>query len=272
MNAANNITKKGLNDFTLKIIALGLMTIDHIYEFFSSNGIPIWFTWLGRLSAPLFFFTMAEGFFHTRNRITYVKRLYLFSVIMSFGKLIAWKIHLSDSSYPIVPNNIFETFFLIALNILLFEFLRDKNKELSTKVLLIFLSVLFEIILPMSVYYHSSYSISTSQILRSFLPSLLLCEGKLPFVALGIAFFYLRNSRKEMIILYSAFSLMFFPFRNFSFENAFYHSYQWMMIFSMPLMLFYNGKKGYGFKYLFYTYYPVHIFLFFFIAGFINLK
>jgi hypothetical protein len=272
MSAANNITQKGLNDFTLKIIALGLMTIDHIYEFFSSNGIPIWFTWLGRLSAPLFFFTMAEGFFYTKNRITYVKRLYLFSVIMSLGKFIAWKIHLSNYSYPIVPNNIFETFFLIGINILLIEFLCDKNKKLFIKILLISLSVLFEIILPISVYYNSSFTVDTAQILRAFLPCLLLCEGKLTFVALGITFFYLRNNRKEMIILYSAFSLMFFPFEKFSFENALYHSYQWMMIFTIPLMLFYNGEKGHGFKYLFYSYYPSHIFLLFFITGFINSK
>lgn len=271
MNVANNVTKKGLDGFTIKIIALGLMTIDHIYQFFSSNGIPIWFTWIGRLSAPLFFFTMAEGFFHTRNRIAYVKRLYFFSVIMSLGKFIAWKIHLNDSSYPMVTNNIFQTFFLIAVNILLLEFLNDKGKELSSKIFYIFVAILFEIILPISVYY-SIFSKSTAQILRAFLPCPLFCEGSLPFVALGIAFFYLRNNRKRIMIIYSVFSLMFFPFVNFSFENAFYHSYQWMMIFSMPFMLFYNGKKGYGFKYLFYIYYPVHIFLFFFIAGIIKLK
>lgn len=44
------------------------MTMDHMHEFLASTGIPIWFNWLGRLSAPLFFFTMAEGFFYTGNR------------------------------------------------------------------------------------------------------------------------------------------------------------------------------------------------------------
>lgn len=270
MNADNNLTKKGLDGFTLKIIALGLMTIDHIYEFFSADGIPIWFTWLGRLSAPLFFFTMSEGFFHTRNRIIYVERLYLFSMMMSFVRLIAWKMHISNSAYPIVRNNIFETFFLIAFNILLFEFLRDKNTEVSIKIALIFLVVLLEIILPVSV--NSLFPTSTSQLLGAFLPCPLLCEGNLPFVALGITFFYLRNNRIKMMIIYCVFSLIFFPFSNYSFQNAFYHSYQWMMIFSMPLMLLYNGKKGHGLKYLFYTYYPAHIFLFFLIAGFINSK
>jgi hypothetical protein len=268
MEARNNIIKKGLDGFTLKIIALGLMTMDHMHQFFSSNGIPIWFTWLGRLSAPLFFFTMAEGFFHTKNRITYVKRLYFFSVIMSLGKFISWNISKSNSSYPMVSNNIFETFFLIALNILLFEFVRGKNKELFKKVFLTSVAVFCEIILPIGV--DSLFSKSTSKIILSFLPSPLLCEGSFIFVILGIMFFYLRNNRKRMMSIYSIFSLAFFPFLNFSFETAFYNNYQWMMIFSMPLMLLYNERKGHGLKYLFYVYYPLHIVLFFFIAGFIN--
>jgi len=268
MEVTNNLTKKGLDGFTLKIIALVLMTIDHSYEFFETNGIPIWFNWLGRLSAPLFLFTMAEGFFHTRNRITYVKRLYFFSVIMSLGKFISWKISISDPSYTVVKNNIFETLFLIGLNILLFEFLRDKNKEFNKKVLFISLAVFFEIILPIGV--SSLFSKNVSQIIMSFLPCPLVCEGSFVFVILGIIFFYLRNKRKKMMIVYSIFSLVLFPFSNFTFETAFYHNYQWMMIFSVPLMLLYNGKKGNGLKYLFYIYYPAHILLFFFISGIIK--
>ena len=140
MEITNNIIKKGLDGFAIKIIALGLMTMDHMHQFFSLNGIPIWFNCLGRLS----------------------------------------------------------------------------------------------------------------------------------FVILGIMFFYLRNNRKRMMIVYLMFSLAFFPFLNFSFKTAFYYDYQWMMIFSMPLMLLYNEKKGHGLKYLFYIYYPAHIFLFFFISGFIK--
>lgn len=268
MELTNNITKKGLDCFTIKIIALVLMTMDHMHQFFSSSGIPIWFNWFGRLSAPLFFFTMAEGFFYTKNRINYVKRLYLFSVIMSLCKVISWKVSISDPSYPFVHNNIFETFFLIGLNILLFEFLNDKNKELDKKILFSSLAVLFEIIVPIGV--SSLFSKSTYQIIISFLPCPLICEGSSIFVILGITFFYLRNNRKRMMIVYSIFSLAFFHFVNFSFETTFYHNYQWMMIFSIPLMLLYNGKKGQGLKYLFYIYYPIHIFVFFFISGIIN--
>lgn len=268
MIVVNKAAPKGINGFTLKIIALGLMTIDHIHQFFSLNGVPIWFTWLGRLSAPLFFFTMAEGFYYTKNRITYIKRLYFFSLIMSFGKFIAWEISRNNLSYPTMPNNIFETFFLIGFNILIFEFLRNKEKALSKKLLVTFIAVVYEIIMPVCVY--AMLPKNLSKFIISFLPSPLFCEGSFIFVALGIAFYYLRDKRKKMMLVYIIFSLSFLPFYNFSFKNVLYHNYQWMMIFAAPLMFSYNGKKGYGFKYLFYIYYPVHIFLFFFIAGIIN--
>ncbi|EKQ51699.1 MULTISPECIES: TraX family protein [unclassified Clostridium] len=269
MYLTNSVAKKGINDFTLKIIALILMTVDHIHQFFSSNGIPIWFTWIGRLSAPLFFFTMAEGFFYTRNRVTYVKRLYFFSVVMSLGKLIAWEISISDRSFPTVYNNIFETFFLVAFNILIFEFLRGRNEEFYKKVFVIFIVIVCEIILPIGVYKFVSSKI-ISKFILSFLPCPLLCEGNFIFVVLGITFFYLRDNHKEMMLIYLIFSLSFLPYLNFSFKEAFYHNYQWMMIFAAPLMMLYNGKKGCGLKYLFYIYYPVHIFIFFFIVGLIT--
>ena len=36
---------------------------------------------------------------------------------------------------------------------------------------------------------------------------------------------------------------------------------EWMEIFAGPLMLCYNGQRGKGSKYLFYVFYPTHIYL-----------
>jgi len=129
---------------------------------------------------------------------------------MSLGKFISWKISVSDISYMIVENNIFETFFLITFNILLFEFLQDKSKESFEKVLLIALAFLWEIVLPIEV--NAVFSKSAAKIILSFLPSPLLCEGSFIFVILGIMFYYLRNNRKRMMIVYLMFSFAFFIF------------------------------------------------------------
>ena len=50
-----------MSSFALKTIALFLMLLDHLYQFLGFTGmVPIWFTWLGRLSAPIFCFCAAE--------------------------------------------------------------------------------------------------------------------------------------------------------------------------------------------------------------------
>ncbi|NNJ29918.1 hypothetical protein G9470_08960 [Bacteroides xylanolyticus] len=65
----------------LKILALLFMFLDHIAEFIP--GAPIWLHWIGRISAPIFFFCMAWGFYYTSNRKVYLSRMYGFGVIMA---------------------------------------------------------------------------------------------------------------------------------------------------------------------------------------------
>ncbi len=48
-----------MNTFTLKMIALILMVLDHIGYYF--DGAPVWLNWLGRLSYPLFLFCMVAA-------------------------------------------------------------------------------------------------------------------------------------------------------------------------------------------------------------------
>ena len=65
-----------LSGFQLKYIALITMVFDHIQYFFEYTGkIPIWFTMIGRLAAPLFLFAVIEGFVHTHNRKKYFLRI-----------------------------------------------------------------------------------------------------------------------------------------------------------------------------------------------------
>ena len=43
-------------------------------------------------------------------------------------------------------------------------------------------------------------------------------------------------------------------------QLAFRYHYQWMMVFALPMILAYNGKRGEYPKMLFYVYYPAHLF------------
>ena len=75
---------RGVTSSDLKWIALGLMVLDHIHYIFGFTGwVPEWFSMLGRLSAPLFLFCLAEGFRHTHDRRRYFAKVYGIHLLMS---------------------------------------------------------------------------------------------------------------------------------------------------------------------------------------------
>ena len=98
--------KWGFSSCSLKILALFLMTLDHIYVYLGD----------ALLSAPLFLFVMAEGFSHTHNRLSYLKRLYIASVLMSIGNLLI-NTYLPHPKGAMVINGMFATLFVTGLYI-----------------------------------------------------------------------------------------------------------------------------------------------------------
>ena len=74
-----NKTKFGLTATHLRILALVLMLLDHLW----ATVVPgnDWMTYLGRMAFPIFAFQAAEGYFHTRDFKAYCKRLAIFAAI-----------------------------------------------------------------------------------------------------------------------------------------------------------------------------------------------
>ena len=62
----------------LKRIALTAMVINYIGAFIP--GMPVWFQWIGRLAAPLFFYAMAWSLDKTKDKKLYFKRPWLWSI------------------------------------------------------------------------------------------------------------------------------------------------------------------------------------------------
>ena len=54
----------------IKWLALVLMLVDHLGEFFPQS-VPLWFRWLGRMSAPFFLFCLAQGLEKSSSRPRY---------------------------------------------------------------------------------------------------------------------------------------------------------------------------------------------------------
>lgn len=219
--------KKYFSSTDLKLIALLLMVLDHIYLYFSYTGlIPIWFTYLGRLSLPLFLFCLAEGFHYTRDRRKYILRLFGFYLIMEISR------QLLMSALPrpdgiLIVNNIFGTMFLIASAIYYIDQLSAHRKN----IIYVFL-----------------YSV----LLLAMAPLTLFVEGGWFCVLLGIMLYYTRANRLGQAVDYIVLSLLVW---------AAQASHQWLMVFAAPIFMLYNGEKGKGYKYMFYIFYPVHVWI-----------
>jgi TraX protein. len=92
--------KKGLNASQLKLIAIIAMTIDHLTWAFFPGTDPTWYVLclhiIGRLTAPIMWFFIAEGCHYTHNIKKYASRLFIFAVISHFAYNFAFDI-------PLIP-------------------------------------------------------------------------------------------------------------------------------------------------------------------------
>lgn len=75
--------KKILSTTDLKILAIIAMTVDHTaFLFVDKHSLLYYFMRMfGRLTAPIMVFLLTEGYRHTRNRIKYLARLFMFAGI-----------------------------------------------------------------------------------------------------------------------------------------------------------------------------------------------
>lgn len=272
------MNKKGFDSFQLKIIALVFMTFDHIAYFLSGIlPIPNWFHLIGRISAPIFIFIVANGFRYTRNRVVYMKRLYMWSIFMSVGNFIANQ-YFGHPLGAIVLNNIFATMFYIVFFLYFIHKLIDaiKNKKIQSTIISILMIVapfVVEAILMPIVFSPASLELPYGTILvnaiMTFLPVPSLVEGSIYWIILGIGLYYCLNHKIALTIFYTLASGFFFVTAasgGITVQNLFILNNQWFMIMALPFLLLYNNKKGRGMKYLFYIYYPTHIYILLFLA------
>ncbi len=268
---------KGLNGFQLKILALVFMTLDHIYYFF--NGIlpiPYIFTIIGRLAMPIFVFLSTEGFRHTKNRKKYILRLYLFSVGMGLLNIF------TETCFPSPVGtfygcNIFATIFYIIyfLSCLeeIFNYKNNKIRAIAGCIVLILPFLIQEaiifiidlltasgIFIPQQIYSFIDY-------LSVILPLPLSVEGGIIVITFGVALYFAGKRKTALSAVLAVFSLFYLPLSiRYGFDNV----CQFAMIFALPFILSYNGERGKNAKYMFYFYYPMHIFLITVAAWFIG--
>lgn len=215
----------------LKIFALVCMVIDHVRMFFPAT--PFFLRYIGRLSFPIFFFLMVEAFFHSRHVEKYLLRLLGGGVVMQLGN---WALKAAFHSDEGIPNNIFFGLAGCLLVVIFIDcFFRGSRQGLCL------------------------LGVVVSMVFTFF------TEAGFLGLAITLSFYFFHGTRWPLAIAYSFASLLVSDVFAFMPLSYYFKDYpQWMMIFAVVPILMYNGKRGRDTKftkYLFYVFYPLHIWL-----------
>jgi len=222
-----------LNAFQLKAIMLILMLLDHLYYFLFPQEL-FYAHCLARIVAPVFAFLAVQGMVYTRDRRRFIIRLFISGLIMAAGNYILYLV-----TGIKIPMNIFLSLAIGAAAIYAIDKLRQ-SKGFSIA-LWFFAAVTLAYLAPN-------------------------CEGGYLMPLMMLIFYYLRKSPPVMYAVYTV--LMGSPYFV-SYLATGYLQPQFYMVFAvLPLML-YNGRRGPDTvfaKYLFYVFYPLHIWILFLIS------
>ena len=224
-----------MSAFTLKLLALVTMMIDHIGAVFFPQY--IWLRYIGRLSFPIYAFLIAEGFVHTRSRLKYFLRLLIFGII---SELPYNYLFYGNIFHPESQNIMFE----LALGIpVLFcaEKIRDKKY--------LFILPCAALVL-MSEYFGFSYGVYGIFLMLMAYISRSKGAGLQGLYSAGTTIIF--NGTVDMSI----------PFIGGRLNILDFNSVQCLAVLAAVPIMLYNGKKGkYSLKWFFYVIYPAHILL-----------
>lgn len=228
--------KKSLNANQLKLIAIAAMTVDHLTWAVFPGTQAVWYVFalhiIGRLTAPIMWFFIAEGYHYTHDVKRYVIRLFIFAVISHFAYDFAFGIPFRPLSTGIFNQT--SVMWSLAWAVVLLAICQDNRIPEWGKILSIIAICLI------------SFPSDWSSIA-------VMC----PF------FLYTHRGdfRKQAldIVLWS----FIYAAVYFLFLDRLYGILQMFTFLTVPLLAKYNGERGSwkGMKWLFYVYYPAHLFV-----------
>ncbi|MGX4587922.1 TraX family protein [Paenibacillus chitinolyticus] len=266
--------QNGINSFQMKCLGIFFMTLDHIerYVIKPSVGYGI-LTVLGRIAAPLFLFILIKSVHFTRSKLKLAIRLYIAHVVISLFTI--FLSYFKPNWFGGFPQiGILATFAYTVLFIYIIERVISsiKNKKIVATCFNLTSGVVF-VIIPFVLLF--GLSNINGEIINSVVPNILTVEYSPLFILMGICWYFFKGKKSQVVVLvtFSILSLVGTYFINHSniwlFAGFFNNAQFWMILF-FPLLLLYNENKGRSFKYFFYFYYPLHIYLLMFIGAVIK--
>lgn len=230
-----------LNSNAIKLIAIVLMTIDHIgFLFFPFNMV---YRTIGRIAFPMFAFLLAEGCHYTKDRFKHFSFLFVLGVVFQ----VVYEIATGDKS----EYNVFLTFALSVLCIYTLDFAKanfTKAKPIFDKILgiLLFFATVFAVYM-LSTKFPFDYGFAgiMAPVVISLTDNRELPKTKVTEI--------LSSHYVKLVLLLIATVFLVKT-------SAFPTNIALFAFLSTPILFFYNGKKGkLPLKYFFYIYYPAHL-------------
>lgn len=226
---------KRLNADHLKFIAILAMTIDHgsdlIFPGFPAEPIPIFLHIIGRLTAPIMWFFICEGYHYTHNVKKYILRLGIFALISHFAYCFAFGI----DPVPFRTGIFNQTSVMYPLFIAVLVLWLDDTE------------------IPVS---HWLKEVMIWVLVWSAFPADWSCIAVLAIIGMYRNRGNLKKQMLNMMLWVSLYAIV-----SFVFVNKLYGMIQFFVILVYPLLAQYNGEKGKArwTKWLFYIYYPAHL-------------
>jgi hypothetical protein len=226
----NGETRGSVNSFALKMIAIIGMTADHIGTVFDAQ-LPLWLRCLlflpGGMTFPIMAFLLTEGYRHTSDVKKYGIRLLIFAII-------------SFIPFRWALGGMFNVLFTLLLGLIVIYF----HDRIETRVLFWLLFV-GAVIVSMfcdwggigviMIYLYHVLKDKTSRIVLPLLCPWLLYMPNFVGILSEMGWEGLQILLPSWFYIYIGCSL------------------------TIPLLLRYNGERGYKFKWGFYIFYPAHL-------------
>lgn len=294
---------RGFSGTNLKLIAMLCMFIDHIGaslivnlpSWYDPESFTYTFYWvlriIGRISFPIYCFLMIEAIIHTSNRYKYLLRLFIFVILSE----IPYDLAFSNTLLEFEDQNVFFTLFFAAFALVGYMYMQEKGYKQIPSMLLKILYLLLPALY--FSYWFKDYIISETKLnmneyalyiaiwvvtefllyyfmqyfakLRGDNYALMLCGNIIILAAMmGLADLLKTDYSSTGVI---AVTVMYIYRNNYTRRmttgcfiiSALSNPLELVSFCNVPLVSLYNGKRGAGNKYLFYTYYPAHLLLLF---------
>lgn len=243
-----NSNYKCLSTFTLKMIAIITMTLDHIgailgsksYDGILSPDTYMVLRTIGRFAFPIFCYLIVEGYFHTKNVKKYALRLFVFAL----ASQLPFNLALKGDIFNFYSFNVFFTLlFGLILVWIIDTTLKKIHASKCTPHQGMVLPCIFTVI---AIFYA----------VDNYIP---IDYGVYGILLIMVFYFFQAKEEtlenpdartKAILDQFIAIGVITFLFSS---------GIQIYCLFSLIPIAMHNQKKGKGLKYFFYLYYPLHL-------------